>query len=149
MLQRRVEDALSLERYVMGGGRGEELGDWIGSQSPRELVAELERHVRALLRDILCGYLDPELKAVADEILLERNTESVEIEARDLRKEPETDELEPVAPKPRPRRITAELRSHPEGVTEVGRLGSARRGPGELLGARIVRRRALTQARRL
>jgi hypothetical protein len=122
-LQRRVEDALSLERYVMGGGRGEELGDWIGSQSPRELVGELERHTRALLRDILCGYLDPELKSIADEILLERNTDAVEIAARDLRKEPETDELEPVAPKPRPRRITAELRTHPEGVTESADWG--------------------------
>jgi hypothetical protein len=111
-LQRRVEDALSLERYVMGGGHGEELRDWIGSQSPRDLVEELERHTRALLRDILCGYLEPELKSIADDILLERNTESVQIEARDLRKEAETDELEVV--RPRPRRITAELRARPE-----------------------------------
>ena len=119
-LQRRVEDALSLERYVMGGGRGGELGDWIGSQSPRDLVAELERHTRALLRDILCGYLEPELKSVADDILLER---TAEIEVRDLRQEPDTDELELPAPR---RRITAEVREreepdfeqpHLEGVT--------------------------------
>jgi hypothetical protein len=122
MLQRRVELALSLERYVMGGGRGEELRDWIGSQSPRELVSELERHTRALLRDILCGYLEPDLKGVADEILLERTPDPSEISVRDLRKEVATNELEAVAQPPR--RITAELRrreepeeSHVEGVT--------------------------------
>jgi hypothetical protein len=117
-LQQRVELALSLERYVMGAGQGEDLGDWIGSQSPRDLVLDLERHTRALLRDVICGYLQPDLKSVADDILLER---SREIEVRDMR-EQETDEIEPVDP--RPRRITAERRggegsveSHLEGVT--------------------------------
>ena len=109
-LQQRVDLALSLERYVMGGGRGQELRDWIGSESPRQLVLELERHTRALLRDILCGYLEPNLKSVADDILLERGhpTDPLEIEVRDLRQERSTDELEPAAP--RPRRITAEPR---------------------------------------
>jgi hypothetical protein len=103
-LQRRVEVALSLERYVMGGGHGEELADWIGSQSPRELVLELERHTRALLRDLLCGYLQPDLKSLADEILLERAPEPPEIEVRDLRAEeelppePDTSEIEAVGP---------------------------------------------------
>ena len=62
--------------------------------SPRELVAEVEGHLRALLRDVLCGYLDADLKGVADEILLESGPEPFmeeethEIEARDLRKAP-------------------------------------------------------------
>ena len=56
-------------------------------ESPRELVAEAEGHLRALLRDVLCGYLDADLKGVADDILLV-DTEEGEIEARDLRKEP-------------------------------------------------------------
>jgi hypothetical protein len=117
-LQQRVELALALERYVMGGGRGKDLGDWIGPQSPRELVHDLERHTRALLRDVICGYLQPDLKSVADDILLER---TAEIQVRDLREE-DTDELEAV--EPRPRKITAEVRrreepeeSHLEGVT--------------------------------
>jgi hypothetical protein len=117
-LQQRVELALSLERYVMGAGLGEDLGDWIGSQSPRDLVLDLERHTRALLRDIICGYLQPDLKSVADDILLER---SGAIEVRDMREE-DTDELEPVDP--RLARVTAERRgrggpeeSHLEGVT--------------------------------
>ena len=68
--------------------------------SPRaELVDEAEDHLRALLRDVLCGYLDADLKGVADDILLESDSEPFmdgdtqdselqEIEARDLRKEP-------------------------------------------------------------
>jgi hypothetical protein len=46
----------------------------------------VEGHLRAMLRDVLCGYLDSDLKGVADDILLETNPEPfVEIEARDLR----------------------------------------------------------------
>ena len=46
----------------------------------------MEGHLRALLRDVLCGYLDSDLKGVADDILLETKPEPfVEIQARDLR----------------------------------------------------------------
>jgi hypothetical protein len=95
-VQRGIEAAVALERFVMGGiGRPPE-------ESPRQLVAEVERHVRALLRDVLCGYLDPNLKAVADDILLEAIPEPTgEIKARDLRREhvaeTETSEMEPLA----------------------------------------------------
>jgi hypothetical protein len=96
LVQRRVDAAIALERFVMGGAVRHD-GD-----PPHELVAEVEGHLRALLRDVLCGYLDPDLKSVADDILLETAPEPfVEIKARDLRKEPEaeqdTSELEPVA----------------------------------------------------
>jgi hypothetical protein len=94
-VQHRLEAALALERFVMGGATGMRLD----AESPRELVAEAESHVRALLRDVLCGYLDADLKGVADDILLEsgsepfmeaeaHQTEAREIQARDLRKEP-------------------------------------------------------------
>jgi hypothetical protein len=83
-VQRRMEAAIALERFVMGGGpriRDE-------ADSPRELVAEVEGHVRALLRDVLCGYLDADLKGMADDILLEATGEPMaEIKARDLRHE--------------------------------------------------------------
>ena len=110
-VRRRVELGIALERYVMGGGRGENLADWIGGESPKALVEELEWHVRALLRDVVCGYLDADLKSVADDILLEapqppeppgppEPPEPVTIEARDLRRERETAELEAVQPEP-------------------------------------------------
>ena len=51
-------------------GRGS-LQERIGSESPRALVREMEGHLRALLRDVLCGYLEPDLKGLADDILLE------------------------------------------------------------------------------
>jgi hypothetical protein len=102
-VQRRIEAALALERFVMGGAGG------APAESPRELVAEVEGHVRALLRDVLCGYLDPDLKGVADDILLETTPDPPgEIKARDLRKErrferePDTTELEAVAEDPEP-----------------------------------------------
>ena len=105
-LQGRMEAAMALERTVMNGGPG------AGPAGSRELVAELETHLRALLRDVVCGYLDADLKGVADDILLETTPEPyVEITARDLRREPppaepspepehDTDELEPVAAEP-------------------------------------------------
>jgi hypothetical protein len=102
-MQRRVELALALERFVIGGGSGEAYVDEIGSDSPRDLVLEVEESVRALLRDVLCGYLDPDLKHAADDILL-RSSEPVEIKARDNRRwapkhipgeEPEVEEPEP------------------------------------------------------
>jgi hypothetical protein len=69
-VQRRVELALALERFVMAGGDDRDYVERIGSESPRLLVSEMERHLRALLRDVLCGYLETDLKGLADEILL-------------------------------------------------------------------------------
>jgi hypothetical protein len=97
-LQRRVERATALERALMGGGPDPGLRE---GESPRALAGELEAHVRALLRDVLCGYLDPDLGAVADDILLEV-PDAAEIEARDLRLEQETSEIEALAPPAEP-----------------------------------------------
>ena len=58
---------------------------------------------------MLCGYLDADLKAVADDILLESHGEPLgEIEARDLRKEPapRARAEAPSADEPEPRATT-------------------------------------------
>jgi len=96
--QQRTEAALALERWVMGHSGGVTLDE----ESPRELIAEVEGHLRALLRDVLCGYLDADLKAVADDILIEAHGEPLgEIEAHDIRDEPDPEpEYEP-EPEPR------------------------------------------------
>jgi hypothetical protein len=95
-LQERVVAAFALERFVMGGSGGVHLE----AASPRDLIAELEGHLRALLRDVLCGYLDADLRSVADDILLESQGEPLgEIDARDLRAGPEP-EPEPDEPPP-------------------------------------------------
>ena len=70
-VQRRVDLALALERLVMGNGPDEDYLDVIGSETPRTLVDEVERHLRALLRDLMCGYLDPDLRRLADDLLLD------------------------------------------------------------------------------
>ena len=86
-VQRRTELAFALERFLIGGGSADAYMDEIGSESPGELTAEIEACVRALLRDILCGYLEADLRRTADDILLTSGA-PVEIEARDLREDP-------------------------------------------------------------
>jgi hypothetical protein len=97
-VQERMEAAVALERFVMGGTGGVRFD----VQSPRNLIAEVEAHLRALLRDVLCGYLGADLKAVADDILLESHGDPLgDIEVRDLREEahPEAELDPPVAPR--------------------------------------------------
>ena len=58
----RVAHSISLERAVIGGLAPAQPG-------VDALVDELADHLRALLRDVLCGHLDSDLCAVADELL--------------------------------------------------------------------------------
>jgi hypothetical protein len=126
-LQRRVELALDLERMVMRGGRGE---------APAALVDEMERHLRALLRDVACGYLDADLKSIADDILLE-SADSIEIEARDLR-EPDpapaesedTAEIDAVEPEPEPAEPEPEPEPEPREPERESREPAPRAAPG-------------------
>ena len=106
-VQRRTELAFALERFVVGGGSTDTYMDEVGTESPAVLASEIESCVRALLRDVLCGYLEADLRRTADDILLTSGA-PVEIEARDLRvdpdpePEPETTEIEAL-PKPKPK----------------------------------------------
>jgi len=116
-VQRRTELAFALERFLAGGGSPESYVDEIGSESPAVLTSEIEACVRALLRDVLCGYLEPDLRRTADDILLTSGA-PVEIEARDLRADPDTTEIEAMAEpepaKPKPRAKKPKPRAKPK-----------------------------------
>jgi len=66
-LAERTAHVISLERAVIAGLAPAQTG-------VDSLVAEIAEHLRALLRDVVCGHLDPDLCAVADGILAEAVT---------------------------------------------------------------------------
>ncbi|HEY7891486.1 MAG TPA: hypothetical protein VIC05_04675 [Solirubrobacteraceae bacterium] len=61
-LNERICGALALERAVIAGTAR-------SSASEESLIRSLADHLRALLRDVICGHLDPELTLLADELL--------------------------------------------------------------------------------
>jgi hypothetical protein len=63
-LAERVAHAISLERAVIAGLAPAQTG-------VDALVEEMAEHLRAVLRDAICGHLDEDLPAVADGILAE------------------------------------------------------------------------------
>jgi len=89
-VQRGIEVALGLERCLVKGGDGDEYAAAYGMSSLGSVVATVEDQLRSLLRDVVCGYLQPDLSRVADEILL-HSSAPVEIEARDMRVESSAD----------------------------------------------------------
>jgi hypothetical protein len=60
----RVAHAASLERSIIAGLAPTDGG-------VEKLLAELTGHLRALLRDVLCGHLDSDLRTIADRLLAE------------------------------------------------------------------------------
>jgi hypothetical protein len=58
----RVAHAASMERAIVAGLAPVDGG-------AEALLAEITGHLRALLRDVLCGHLDSDLRAVADQLL--------------------------------------------------------------------------------
>jgi hypothetical protein len=62
MLAERMAHATALEHAVMTGSTSPEPG-------VDALVDQVCEHLRALLRDLLCGHLDPDLVRLADELL--------------------------------------------------------------------------------
>jgi hypothetical protein len=64
-LAERVAQAVSLERAVISG---------TAARSPAvdAVIGELLGHLRALLRDVLCGHLDGDLCALADRLLVQQ-----------------------------------------------------------------------------
>ncbi len=76
-LTERILAAVALERALITGGRVKRAG-------VRALSREVADHLRALLRDVICGHLAPDLPALADEIL-----SAPEDEPEDTRSVPE------------------------------------------------------------
>jgi len=60
----RVAHAASLERSIIAGIAPTDGG-------VEKLLAEITGHLRALLRDVLCGHLDADLRSLADRLLAE------------------------------------------------------------------------------
>ena len=91
----RMELAYRVEQIAIRGGNPGAYVEAIGADTPRGLVLEVEGYLRALLRDLLCGYLDEDLKGAADDLLM---GEAPDEEIKAYRPEPEP-EPEP-APEP-------------------------------------------------
>jgi len=72
----RVARAISLEQSLIAGVN-------VGANATA-LAAEVESHLRALLRDVICGHLSDDLLALADSLLrdAEEPDERVEVHAR-------------------------------------------------------------------
>lgn len=64
-----IEAAFALERLAVDGHVGRADRKRLEKLPPLETIAAVERHLRALLHDLVCGYLSTDLKALADEIL--------------------------------------------------------------------------------
>ena len=76
-LAERTAHAISLERAVIGGVEP-------AKSDAVELVDDIAHHLRSLVRDVLCGHLEPDLVKVADRILADAVTgESPAAEAAD------------------------------------------------------------------
>ncbi len=89
-LSERTLRAIALERECIAGTA-------VYRAPALALARELANHLRALLRDVICGHLRPDLAALADEILLQPGAE------------PEADEERPAALAEQPRLSEQEL----------------------------------------
>jgi hypothetical protein len=68
-LTERTVHALALERDVVSGACAAH-GERSHTGQQQQLAREMADHLRALLRDVICGHLDPDLVALADQLLL-------------------------------------------------------------------------------
>ncbi len=65
----QIEAAFALERLAVNGSVGRADRKRLEKFAPLDVIAGAERHLRALLHDLVCGYLSTDLKSLADEIL--------------------------------------------------------------------------------
>jgi hypothetical protein len=119
-LEQRIEQAFALQRLLMRGELDGGYVDAIGADAPDVVASDLEEHLRAILRDMVCGYLDTDVKRIADDLLRAesgRRPAPAEVSETPLfgstskrvrKKEPVLDSWEEVAPEPVPEEETAD-----------------------------------------
>ncbi|HTB71090.1 MAG TPA: hypothetical protein VK707_08925 [Solirubrobacteraceae bacterium] len=61
-LTERMTRAIALDRSLIAGTAAK-------SSASQTLVDDVAKHLRSLLRDVICGHLDPDLAVIADELL--------------------------------------------------------------------------------
>jgi len=89
-LTRRIVQAVSLERDTIAGAAVK--------PAARALVEDVANHLRALLRDVICGHLMPDLVTLADELLATpEEAEQDEQDDQDARPEVAEEEAGPEA----------------------------------------------------
>jgi hypothetical protein len=71
-LAERVAHAASIERGIIAGVALDEAGII-------EIVDEVAAHLRAILRDVLCGHLDSDLRTLADRIIAEAGEDRTQV----------------------------------------------------------------------
>ncbi len=73
-LAERAAQAIALEAAAISGrtASGERRRN---QESPETVIEEMADHLRAILRDILCGHLDADVRGVADELLADAAAE--------------------------------------------------------------------------
>ena len=86
-----VEQAFRLERLVMRGNVDAAYLESIGVGSPDTVVHRLEENLRALLRDLVCGHLGPDLVGIAEELLSSRPSLTLDHDAVAPESPPEAD----------------------------------------------------------
>jgi hypothetical protein len=82
-----VAHAISLEQSLVSGVS-------VGEDA-YALTAEIEQHLRALLRDVICGHLDCDLVALADSLLIEQEEVAERPVKQRAPRSPRPRELEP------------------------------------------------------
>ncbi|MCW3032579.1 MAG: hypothetical protein JWM60_924 [Solirubrobacterales bacterium] len=122
VLTERTVQAIALERAVLAGAATTRAG-------AAALAGDLADHLRALLRDVICGHLDADLVGLADELLLAEPVVAEE-DAHDaaIADDPEPpDRFEPAVPGTVPLRISdSRGRAAAAGSSDAELFGDAR-----------------------
>jgi hypothetical protein len=121
-----VEQAFELERVLM---RGDADGEHGSAASPDAIALGLERQLRAILRDMVCGYLAPDVRRIADELLMAESDLKPEprVEARSTqpkrrRKQPRVEHWDDVVAPEQLEPTEASEPPEPEFVAESPRI---------------------------